>query len=162
MYRVCESCLTHVEAIAQQCPFCESTLEDASSHKSLQSVARVSGRSSVLAAALGVTLSLNIACNKLAPEPQPAIYGGPPVEEQPVAEEPASADMGNAAEAGDAGADMTGGQGAASPGNKKRIPFDAPPASIYGGPPVDIYGAPPIDDDDRPKEPQPDPEDSIE
>ena len=153
MYTVCKSCLTHVEASEKSCPFCDASLEGPPPQRR-PGVARVSGKSSMIAAALGVTLSLNIACNKLAPEPQPTLYGGPPIEEVPVADEPTpprpdmGGDAGETFDMSAASGDMSQEQGAAKPTNEKVIRVDTPAASIYGGPPVDIYGAPPVDDDE--------------
>lgn len=157
MYRVCKRCLTHVESTEQSCPFCQVPLEEASSPPGAErgSVARISGKSSMLAAALGVTLSLNVACNKIAPEPQPTLYGGPPIEE-PVAEEPTPVDMGSGEKSSDASKDMKGAQGAAS--GEGSIQVNTPGATIYGGPPVDIYGAPPVDEDELEPQPEPDSE----
>lgn len=79
------------------------------------------GRTLALATALGVTIGAGAACSK--PVPPAPVYGGPPDEERPVAEEPAPAtapDMGGDATSKD-GADMGASeeagadQGAATP-----------------------------------------------
>ncbi len=130
-FMLCPSCNTHRLMDAEQtCPSCE----DAAS-------ALTQGRSKVIAAALGISLSLGAGVAACKPTPQAAHYGGPPIE----ALEPADGefDEGSAEPVGgsepDAAPDMTR---ALSADMMANVP-------LKGAPPVDIYGGPPVDRDEE-------------
>lgn len=134
---LCVSCGAHRLAASQECPTCDRAPNPTRS-----------SRSKMLAAALGVSLSLGVSvtgCNR--PSPSETIYGGPPIEElspndeSPVPPVDSSPDQGAAPSLPDQGSvpDAVA---------DKPVPTPAPSATIYGAPPVDIYGAPPIDLDE--------------